>query len=126
MGKSSRTKARSVEATPGEVGPRQPCPCGSGKRYKACHGAPGGPAPTFVNRPFEGLPSEFPPLRTEADLGAGADAALAAPPFYRKRTVLVGALAGGLLAAGGCKSSPGIATCGPWPTRNFVSAPIAS
>jgi len=58
MGKSSRTKARSVEATPGEVGPRQPCPCGSGKRYKACHGAPGGPAPTFVNRPFEGLPSE--------------------------------------------------------------------
>jgi hypothetical protein len=58
MGKSSRTKARTFEATPGEVGPRQPCPCGSGKRYKACHGAPGGPAPTFVNRPFEGLPSE--------------------------------------------------------------------
>jgi len=57
MGKSSRTKARTI-ATEGEVGPRQPCPCGSGKRYKACHGAPGGPAPTFVGRPFEGLPSE--------------------------------------------------------------------
>ena len=42
---------------PGEVGPRQPCPCGSGKRYKACHGAPGG-AQLFVKRPFEGLPSE--------------------------------------------------------------------
>jgi hypothetical protein len=61
MGKSSRTKARTrvnEQAAPGEVGPRQPCPCGSGKRYKACHGAPGGPAPTFVSRPFEGLPSE--------------------------------------------------------------------
>lgn len=42
---------------PGEVGPRQPCPCGSGKRYKACHGAPGG-AQVFVKRPFEGLASE--------------------------------------------------------------------
>ncbi|WP_420843181.1 SEC-C metal-binding domain-containing protein [Cryptosporangium phraense] len=21
-----------------------PCPCGSGKKYKRCHGAPGGPA----------------------------------------------------------------------------------
>ncbi|HJQ05042.1 MAG TPA: DUF5926 family protein, partial [Nocardioides sp.] len=42
---------------PGEVGPRQPCPCGSGKRYKACHGAPGG-GQVFVKRPFEGLASE--------------------------------------------------------------------
>jgi hypothetical protein len=38
------------------VGPREPCPCGSGKRYKVCHGAPG--AVTFVKRPFEGLPNE--------------------------------------------------------------------
>ena len=30
----------------GEVGPRQPCPCGSGKRYKACHGAAGGAPPS--------------------------------------------------------------------------------
>jgi len=61
MGKSSRTKARTIAERPAggsEVGPRQPCPCGSGKRYKACHGAPGGAAPTFVSRPFEGLPSE--------------------------------------------------------------------
>jgi hypothetical protein len=42
----------------GEVGPRQPCPCGSGRRYKACHGAPGGAPAVFVSRPFEGLPSE--------------------------------------------------------------------
>ncbi|HSE10448.1 MAG TPA: DUF5926 family protein [Nocardioidaceae bacterium] len=59
MGKKSRVKARSeAVTTPGEVGPRQPCPCGSGKRYKACHGSPSGAAQTFVSRPFEGLASE--------------------------------------------------------------------
>lgn len=63
MGKSSRTKARdtaarAAERGAGEVGPRQPCPCGSGRRYKACHGAPGGPPPTIVGRPFEGLAFE--------------------------------------------------------------------
>lgn len=58
MAKRSRTKARDTEATPGEVGPRQPCPCGSGRRYKACHGAPGGAPDVFVGRPFQGLPSE--------------------------------------------------------------------
>jgi hypothetical protein len=56
MAKKSRTKAR--EVAPGEVGPRQPCPCGSGKRYKACHGAEDGGAAVYVGRPFEGLPSE--------------------------------------------------------------------
>lgn len=57
MGKRARVKARataSVEATAG-VGPRQPCPCGSGKRYKACHGASGG---AWSARPFEGLAGE--------------------------------------------------------------------
>lgn len=58
MAKRSRTKARDTETAPGEVGPRQPCPCGSGRRYKACHGAPGGSAAPYVGRPFEGLPSE--------------------------------------------------------------------
>ena len=59
MAKKSRTKARETQSSqPGEVGPRQPCPCGSGKRYKACHGAEGGAAPVFVGRPFEGLASE--------------------------------------------------------------------
>lgn len=59
MAKKSRTKAREVAPlAEGEVGPRQPCPCGSGKRYKACHGAPGGAGATYVSRPFEGLPSE--------------------------------------------------------------------
>ncbi len=57
MAKSSRTKTRDPLPA-GEIAPRQPCPCGSGKRYKACHGAKGGAADVFVGRPFEGLPSE--------------------------------------------------------------------
>jgi hypothetical protein len=59
MGKKSRVKSRTQTATPeGEVGPRQPCPCGSGRRYKACHGSADGPAPGFVARPFAGLAGE--------------------------------------------------------------------
>lgn len=62
MGKKSRNRTRAAEATteavPGEVGPRQPCPCGSGKRYKACHGSPDGAPAAYTARPFEGLPSE--------------------------------------------------------------------
>ncbi len=42
-----------------EVGPRQPCPCGSGKRYKVCHGKRARDAGRhYVARPFEGLPGE--------------------------------------------------------------------
>jgi hypothetical protein len=40
------------------INPRQPCPCGSGKRYKACHGAAGGSVDVPVARPFEGLAGE--------------------------------------------------------------------
>jgi hypothetical protein len=58
MGKKSRVKASQVVVPPGAVGPRQPCPCGSGRRYKACHGNASGPVDTFVARPFEGLPNE--------------------------------------------------------------------
>jgi Family of unknown function (DUF5926)/SEC-C motif len=38
--------------------PRQPCPCGSGKRYKACHGDPRGAQDVIVSRPFAGLAAE--------------------------------------------------------------------
>jgi hypothetical protein len=61
MGKRSRTKAPAGGAAhraPAEVGPRQPCPCGSGKRYKACHGSAAGATPAFVRRPFAGLTAE--------------------------------------------------------------------
>ena len=57
MAKRSRGR-QDTPTTPGEVGPRQPCPCGSGKRYKACHGAEGGAASAYVARPFAGLTSE--------------------------------------------------------------------
>ena len=41
------------------VGPREPCPCGSGRRYKACHGREAARAEThLVARPFEGLAGE--------------------------------------------------------------------
>ncbi|BDM73366.1 preprotein translocase SecA [Streptomyces nigrescens] len=41
------------------VGAREPCPCGSGRRYKACHGRRAAHAVTeLVQRPFEGLPGE--------------------------------------------------------------------
>jgi hypothetical protein len=39
------------------VGARQPCPCGSGRRYKACHGSSRA-ARTFVARPFAGRVDE--------------------------------------------------------------------
>src|SRR3954449_2349413 len=65
MGKRSRVKARSAnhgaDAAPrgeGEVGPREPCPCGSGRRYKACHGSPGGAPVAWSARPFAGLAGE--------------------------------------------------------------------
>lgn len=41
------------------VGLREPCPCGSGRRYKACHGkARARESIAHVGRPFEGLASE--------------------------------------------------------------------
>ena len=50
MAKKTREKAASA----GE-NPRRPCPCGSGKRYKACHGAGDD---VIVIRPFDGLAAE--------------------------------------------------------------------
>jgi hypothetical protein len=57
-----QTKASMPKAVDGEipvVGAREPCPCGSGRRYKACHGRAAAHASTeLVLRPFEGLPGE--------------------------------------------------------------------
>jgi hypothetical protein len=52
------TKTKSRRHTDGQTNPRQACPCGSGKRYKACHGAPGGAQDAIVLRPFAGLAAE--------------------------------------------------------------------
>ncbi|MBA3248741.1 MAG: SEC-C domain-containing protein [Geodermatophilaceae bacterium] len=51
---SSRKPNRPSPSTDGP-NPRQACPCGSGKRYKHCHGRDGS---ALVTRPFEGLASE--------------------------------------------------------------------
>lgn len=41
------------------VGGREPCPCGSGRRYKACHGrGTVSSLEQYVARPFAGLPGE--------------------------------------------------------------------
>jgi hypothetical protein len=40
------------------VGLREPCPCGSGRRYKACHGKAAAAAFVGPARPFEGIASE--------------------------------------------------------------------
>jgi hypothetical protein len=53
-----RTAVRGTAKAREGINPRQPCPCGSGRRYKACHGAAGGPVDVVVNRPFEGLAME--------------------------------------------------------------------
>lgn len=63
MGKKSRRPV-TVPALPEgapvpAAGAREPCPCGSGKRYKLCHGrAERVEATRLVGRPFEGLPGE--------------------------------------------------------------------
>lgn len=62
MGKQARLRAARASAArvPGEipvVSSREPCPCGSGLKYKDCHGR-ATQRGRFVSRPFEGLPSE--------------------------------------------------------------------
>lgn len=59
MGKKSRRQSEVAPISDGEipvVGGREPCPCGSGKRYKACHGRAVDVVDT--KRPFEGFASE--------------------------------------------------------------------
>jgi hypothetical protein len=55
-------KSSTAQVSDGEipvVGAREPCPCGSGRRYKACHGRAATQAETaLVQHPFEGLPGE--------------------------------------------------------------------
>lgn len=60
--KRPQTKAGKQQLKDAEipvVGAREPCPCGSGRRYKACHGRAAAQAVTeLVQRPFEGLAGE--------------------------------------------------------------------
>jgi hypothetical protein len=55
MGKKTRNRAAAAAGDTAGENPRRPCPCGSGKRYKNCHGAGDD---VIVIRPFEGLAAE--------------------------------------------------------------------
>jgi hypothetical protein len=87
MSKRTRQSQRAA-AGPGEVGARQPCPCGSGRRYKACHGSAAGPPPRLVTRPFEGLAAEC-DLVALRELVPAASAPLPLREGTSERTVLV-------------------------------------
>src|SRR3954469_23777197 len=52
---TTRKRPSAPPAAPEGITPKAPCFCGSGRRYKHCHGS--GYAPP-VTRPFEGLPGE--------------------------------------------------------------------
>ena len=52
---SSRKRSSAPAAESEGINPKAPCPCGSGRRYKHCHGS--GYAPPVI-RSFEGLPGE--------------------------------------------------------------------
>jgi hypothetical protein len=82
------------------VGQREPCPCGSGKRYKNCHGRERD-TDVFVARPFEGIKGEA-ELVAMLELLASAtcDVKLLAHPDVPKRmkATLVTVLPGGSAA----------------------------
>lgn len=63
MGKKKPLKNQTTQVPDGGeipvVGAREPCPCGSGRRYKACHGREAAHAvQQLVQRPFESLSAE--------------------------------------------------------------------
>ncbi len=64
MAKKNRAGTSAVSAIAeleGEVpvvGMREPCPCSSGRRYKACHGREASKAVAAPSRPFQGFASE--------------------------------------------------------------------
>jgi hypothetical protein len=58
VSKTTVSKTKTRRPSDGQTNPRQACPCGSGKRYKACHGDPGGAKDVIVSRPFAGLAAE--------------------------------------------------------------------
>jgi Family of unknown function (DUF5926)/SEC-C motif len=97
MGKKSRQRAgkSTVVLDPADladVSPREPCPCGSGKRFKQCHGRERAQAAdVFVARPFEGLPGEC-DLIAFREIVPAATAELTLTGEHTGRTVTVATL----------------------------------
>jgi preprotein translocase subunit SecA len=42
-GEEPNQRPKSPRRAEGKIGRNDPCPCGSGKKYKKCHGRPGAP-----------------------------------------------------------------------------------
>ena len=87
---SRRRASRRPAAEPGAVNPRQPCPCGSGKRYKSCHGSGGGGA--LVARPFDGLPSECDWIALRELVSAGSAPVRLLEPYADRDVLAVSVL----------------------------------
>ena len=78
-----------MEGQVSAVGGREPCPCGSGRRYKACHGRQAArAADPLVLRPFHGLASEGDWVAMR-DIVPAATAELSLAGAYRGRTATV-------------------------------------
>lgn len=102
MAKKTSTKTRpGADAAPADgLNPRRPCECGSGRRYKNCHGSADAATDMIVSRPFEGMTAEtelialreFVPSAT-APLTIAAGATDGEPPTVTLATVLPGAAA---------------------------------
>ncbi|MDX6200863.1 MAG: hypothetical protein QOF82_1348 [Frankiales bacterium] len=72
------------------VAPREPCPCGSGRRYKACHGREQARAADPVSlRPFAGLTSEAEWVALREIVPAATAALKLRDPQYADREVLL-------------------------------------
>jgi hypothetical protein len=84
--KKTRTAApATASADVPVVGMREPCPCGSGRRYKACHGREAAEASTaLVRRPFQGLAGECDWVALR-EIVPSATAALSVRPEYAEK-----------------------------------------
>ncbi|MCI9888328.1 SEC-C domain-containing protein [Micrococcales bacterium 31B] len=104
MAKASR-KAR-ITATPQVsdaeipvVGPREPCPCGSAKRYKVCHGRLAKAAAlATVARPFEGIAAETDLVAMRQLIPAASAETKTTAAYGAKEVVLASILPGAMPA----------------------------
>jgi hypothetical protein len=88
---AKKTRRAAAATTPAGENPRRPCPCGSGKRYKACHGAGDD---VIVTRPFAGIAAECELVAMREFLpSATAPLPLKEPAEVTLATVLPGASA---------------------------------
>ena len=97
--KTSRSSsAAAAPAGTAEFNPRRPCPCGSGKRFKACHGAPDA-ADMIITRPFAGLAAETELIALREFVPAASAPLTLIDPPSDDRTVTLASVLPGAAAA---------------------------